>query len=159
MEEASEILFKWFNDNLTLSWRTPNQWTGFYMISASVMKGLMKINENISFTDHSFEIRLSDCSKLPIIRKNKKTLEFAGMTPSSNFFWLCCVSLVKFGCWSRVHVNIMWLMILVLQLWQFSFIRDWPEIRKFEMPPSEFCPIFGDWNCEITPSQVRAKRF
>ena len=34
---------------------------------------------------------------------------------------------------------------LVLELWQFSFIRDWPEIRKSEIPPSEFCPISGDW--------------
>ena len=34
---------------------------------------------------------------------------------------------------------------LVLELWQFSFIRDWPEIRKLEIPPSEFCPKSGDW--------------
>ena len=35
---------------------------------------------------------------------------------------------------------------LVLELWQFLFIRDWPEIRKSEMPPYEFCPISGDWD-------------
>ena len=35
---------------------------------------------------------------------------------------------------------------LVLELWQFSFIRDWPEMRKSEIPPSEFCPISGDWS-------------
>ena len=34
---------------------------------------------------------------------------------------------------------------LVLELWQFSFIRNWPEIRKSEIPPSESCPISGDW--------------
>ena len=34
---------------------------------------------------------------------------------------------------------------LVLELWQFSFIRDWPEIWKLEIPPSEFCPISGEW--------------
>ena len=34
---------------------------------------------------------------------------------------------------------------LVLELWQLSFIRDWPEIRKSEIPPSEFCPISGEW--------------
>ena len=34
---------------------------------------------------------------------------------------------------------------LVLELWQFSLIRDWPEIRKSEIPPSEFCPICGGW--------------
>ena len=27
---------------------------------------------------------------------------------------------------------------LVLEFWQFSFIRDWPEIRKSEIPPSDF---------------------
>ena len=34
---------------------------------------------------------------------------------------------------------------LVLGLWQFPFIRDWPEIQKSEIPPSEFCPISGAW--------------
>ena len=34
---------------------------------------------------------------------------------------------------------------LVLELWQFPFIRDWPEIQKSEIPPSEFCPISEDW--------------
>ena len=35
---------------------------------------------------------------------------------------------------------------LVLELWQFSFIRDWPKIRKSEIPPSVFCPVSGDWS-------------
>ena len=34
---------------------------------------------------------------------------------------------------------------LVLKLWQFSFVKDWPEVRKLEIPPSEFCPIPEDW--------------
>ena len=34
--------------------------------------------------------------------------------------------------------------LLVLELWTFSFIRDWPEIWLSEIP-SEFCPISGDW--------------
>ena len=34
---------------------------------------------------------------------------------------------------------------IVLELWQFSFIRNWPEIRKSEIALSEFCPISGDW--------------
>ena len=33
---------------------------------------------------------------------------------------------------------------LVLELWQFSFIRDWPEMRKLEIPSSEIWPISGD---------------
>ena len=34
---------------------------------------------------------------------------------------------------------------LVLELWQFPFIRDWPEIWKSEITTSEFCPISGGW--------------
>ena len=34
---------------------------------------------------------------------------------------------------------------LVLELWQFPFIREWPEIQKSEIPPSEFRPLSGDW--------------
>ena len=33
----------------------------------------------------------------------------------------------------------------VLELWQLPFIRDWPEIRKSEVPPPEFCSIFQNW--------------
>ena len=44
---------------------------------------------------------------------------------------------------------------LVLKLWQFSFIRDWPEIQKSEIPPSEFCPTSGDWSKLWIPNLVR----
>ena len=44
---------------------------------------------------------------------------------------------------------------LVLELWQFSFIRDWPEIRKSEIPPSEFCPISGNWGELWMPNLAR----
>ena len=33
---------------------------------------------------------------------------------------------------------------LILELWQFSFIRDWPGIQKLEISPFEFCPISWD---------------
>ena len=42
-------------------------------------------------------------------------------------------------------LNFMSISTLVLELWQFFFIRDWPEIQKSEILSSEFCPIFGDW--------------
>ena len=35
--------------------------------------------------------------------------------------------------------------LLVLELLDFSFIRDWPEIQKPEIPPSEPCQTYGDW--------------
>ena len=44
---------------------------------------------------------------------------------------------------------------LVLKLWKFSFIRDWPEIRKSETPPSEFSPISGDWRKLWMPDLAR----
>ena len=70
------------------------------------------------------------------------TLQFADMTSSSIFFWGWCVSLLKFSYWSKFHV-ILW---LILELAQFLFINDWPEIWKSEIPPSEFWQISGDWN-------------
>ena len=32
---------------------------------------------------------------------------------------------------------------LVLELWQFLFVRDWQEIPKSNIHPPEFCPISG----------------
>ena len=42
--------------------------------------------------------------------------------------------------------NFMTISLLVLELRQFSFIRDWPEILKSEILSSEFCQISGDWD-------------
>ena len=55
-------------------------------------------------------------------------------------FWRCFISLVNFSYWSKFHVNI----ITGSGIMTIFFIRDWPEIRKLEIPPSEFCPIPGD---------------
>ena len=51
--------------------------------------------------------------------------------------------------------NFMSISLLLLELWQFSFIRDWPEIRKSEIPPSEFCSISGDWGKLGIPNLAR----
>ena len=63
---------------------------------------------------------------------------------------------VLFLLWSLVtapsFMSISW---LVLELWQFFFIRDWPEIRKLEMPSSEFCPISEDWDKLEIPNLAR----
>ena len=45
---------------------------------------------------------------------------------------------------------------LVLELWQFRFIRDWQEIRKSEIPPSELCSISGYWDKLRIPNMARA---
>ena len=44
---------------------------------------------------------------------------------------------------------------LVLELWHFSFIRGWPEIRKLEIHPPEFCPISRDWGKLGIPNLVQ----
>ena len=45
---------------------------------------------------------------------------------------------------------------LILEWWQFSFIRDWPEIQKLEIPRLSFVePIFKDWDKLEIPNLVR----
>ena len=79
------------------------------------------------------------------------TSKFSHMTSSSNFFecFLFLLSGLVTG------PNFMPISSLVLQLCQFLFIRDWPEIRKSEIPPSEFCPISGDWGELWIPNLAR----
>ena len=69
------------------------------------------------------------------------TSQFAGMTSSSNFlrFFLFLLSSLVTG------PSFMSISSLILELWQFSFVRDRPEIRKSEILPFEYCPISGDW--------------
>ena len=66
------------------------------------------------------------------------TSQFVDMNVIVNFF---DVFLVKFSYWSKFQIK----SLLVLELYQFLFIRDWPEILKSEIPSSEFSPISGDW--------------
>ena len=70
------------------------------------------------------------------------TSHFAKMMSSSTFFDIALFLL------SSLITGPIFMSIssLVLELWQFSFIRDWPEIRKPEIPLCEFCPISGDWS-------------
>ena len=87
----------------------------------------------------------------PKIRKMTMTSQFSDMTSTSNFF-----DVVLFLLSSLVTgPSFMSISSLVLELWQFSFIRDWPEIRKSEIPPSEFCPISGDWGKLWVPNLAR----
>ena len=61
------------------------------------------------------------------------------MTLSSNFLITFC-----FYC-QVTGPSFMSILSLVPDLWQFSSIRDWPEIQKLEIPPLDFCPLSGDW--------------
>ena len=51
--------------------------------------------------------------------------------------------------------NFMSISLLVLELRQFLFIRDRPEIRKSEITPSVLCPISEDWGELRIPNLVR----
>ena len=63
------------------------------------------------------------------------------MTSTLNFF-----DVVLFLLLSLVNgPTFMSIASLVLELWQFSFIRDWPKIWKSEIPTSEFFLISWDW--------------
>ena len=73
----------------------------------------------------------------PKIRKMTMTSQFSDTTSTSKVALFLLSSLVT-------GPSFMSISSLVLELWQFSFIRDWPEIQKSEIPPSEFFPISGD---------------
>ena len=87
----------------------------------------------------------------PKILKTTMTSQFPNMTSSSKFFdiVLCLLSSLVTGP-SFTSISS-----LVLELWQFSFIKDWQEIRKSEIPPSEFFPISGDWDKLWIPNLAR----
>ena len=68
--------------------------------------------------------------------------KFSDMTSSSNFFDVALFLLSSLV----TGQSFMSISSLVLKLWQFYFIKDWPEIRKSEIPPSGMCPISGDWD-------------
>ena len=65
------------------------------------------------------------------------TSQFSDMTSTSKVALFLLSSLVT-------GPSFMSISSLVLELWQFSFIRNWPEIRKSEIPTSEFFRISGD---------------
>ena len=77
----------------------------------------------------------------PKIRKMTMTSQFPDMTSTSNIFDIALffLSSVVTG------ASFMSISSLVLELCQFSFVRDWPEIRKLEIPLSKFFPISGYW--------------
>ena len=61
------------------------------------------------------------------------TSQFADITSSPNFFDIAVFLFSSLDTGLR-FMSISW---LVLEFWLFSFIRNWPEIRKSEIPPSE----------------------
>ena len=77
--------------------------------------------------------------------------QFPNMTWPPNFF-----DIVLFHLSGLVTGrSFMSISLLVLELWQFSFVGDWPEIWQSEIPPSECCPISGDWGELGIPNLTR----
>ena len=96
-------------------------------------------------------IWLPDCSKLAINEKNDNDATISQNDVIVKYFdvvLFLSLSLITGPC-------LMSISLLVLELWQFSFIRGWPEIWKLEIPPSEFCPISEDWSELGIPNLAR----
>ena len=66
-----------------------------------------------------------------------------------DIFWLCdiLIDVTMFLLSSLLNTpSFMLILSLVLELWKFSFIKDWREIRKWKISSSEFFPISEDWD-------------
>ena len=84
-----------------------------------------------SFTDYGSGIRLPHCSKLAINWRNNNEVTIHRHDIIVKFF-----DVVLFLLLSLVtDPSFISISSLILELWQFSFIRDWPTIRKLEIPP------------------------
>ena len=84
----------------------------------------------------------------PKIEKMTMTSQFVNMTSSQIFLTLLC-----FSCQGLVTgPSFMSISPLVLELLQFSFIRNWAEIQKSEIPPFNFLPNIWrlQWVKDIT---------
>ena len=76
------------------------------------------------------------------------TSQLPDMTSSSIFFDVALFHLSSLV----TGPSIMSISLVVMELRQFSFIRDWAEILKSEIPLSKFCPISGHWSKSGMPS-------
>ena len=76
-----------------------------------------------------------------VLWSGHKTSQFAGMLSSLNFFNVSLFVLSRLV----IRRSVMSISSLVPELWQFSFIRDWPEIRESQIPSPAFWPISRDW--------------
>ena len=84
------------------------------------------------FTDHASRIWFPDCSKLAINRKNDNDITIRWHDVIVTFFYVAVFLLSSLV----TGPSFMLISLLVLEFWQFIFIRDWPEIQKSEMPLS-----------------------
>ena len=85
-------------------------------------------------------IRLRDGCKLAINRKKDNDVTICQQDDIVKLFDVAVFFLPSLIT-GPSFMSISW---LVLELWKFSFKKDWPEIRKSDIPSSQFCPISSD---------------
>ena len=87
-----------------------------------------------------------DCSKLAKNPKIDNDVTIFRHHVNINFFFFFFFDVFFFLQSNLVTgPSFMSILSLLLELWQISFIGDWPEIWKLEIPASESFPITGDW--------------
>ena len=113
----------------------------FLVLFSVFVRQKVTVNGNINLANSLSRIWLWDCSKLAKILKNDNVVTIFWYDVIVNLFWRFLFPLSSLV----TGPSFMSASSQVLELWQFSFIRDWPEIRKSEILLSEFCPISRDW--------------
>ena len=92
----------------------------------------MTFNENVNFTDYASGIRLPDCSKLAIDRKNDNDVTICQYDVIFNDFVLFLSSNLVTG------PSFMLISSVVQELWQFTFIRIDQKSRNGKYPRLSF---------------------
>ena len=112
----------------------------FLVMCSVFVRQKVTINEKINFADSLSGIWPPDCSKLAKNPINDNDVTIFRHDVIINLFdvVLFLLSILYTG------PSFMSISSLVLELSQFSFIRDRLETRKSETPQSEFCPTSGD---------------
>ena len=94
------------------------------------------------------------------LKKMTMKSQFVNIASSSIFFFVflffCLFDVAVFSLASLVtDLSIISISLPILELWQFLLIKDWTEIRKLEIPLSEFYQISGGWQKSGIPNLVR----
>ena len=106
----------------------------FLVLFSVFVRWKVAISENASFKDYALGIRLPDWSNLAIIGKMTMTSHFADMMLSSHFFDVVLFLLSRL----LTDPSFMSISSLVVELWQFSFISDWPVTENQIYPCLSF---------------------
>ena len=106
---SKEFYESWFRD--------------FLLPSSVFIREKVTAFENISFTDYASRIRLPYFSKLNRKLKHDNRVTFWRHGVKSNF-----IDVAMFCLSSVVSVlGFLWILLLILELWQSFFVKDWPE--------------------------------